>query len=337
MISLTDPIETVEMHTGGEPVRIIVSGYPVLQGRTLLEKRRDAREHHDHVRRRLMHEPRGHFDMYGALPVPADHPDAAFAVLFLHNEGYSTMCGHATIALGRWAVESGRVPAVEPETRFILQCPCGPVSVSVAVSHGRAGRVRFESVPAFAAALDRTVEVPGFGAVTLDVGYGGAFYAVLPAQRLGLDMTRSPLRALVDAATAVTQATKAAVPLDHPDDADLAFLYGTILTDGGNGRGRPSVNVCVFAEREVDRSPTGSGVTARLALAHARGQAQPGEPHVFESLTGARFEGKVARETRLGDRPAVTVEVGGESYYTGTARFSAESGDPLKDGFLLRP
>jgi len=330
-------IETVEMHTGGEPVRIIVSGYPTLSGRTLLEKRRDARGRLDHLRRRLMHEPRGHFDMYGALPVEPDHPDAAFAVLFLHNEGYSTMCGHATIALGRWAVDSGRVKAVEPETRFVLQCPCGPVAVTVGVKDGHAGRVRFESVPAFAAALDRTIEVPGFGPVTVDVGYGGAFYAVLPAQRLGLDMTNSPLRSLVDAATAVTAAAKRAVPLDHPDDADLAFLYGTILTDGGDGKEKPSVNVCVFAEREVDRSPTGSGVTARLALAHARGLAKPGDPHVFESLTGARFGGRVARETTLGGRMAVTVEVSGEAYYTGSARFTAEAADPLRDGFLLRP
>ena len=337
MIPGIEPIETVEMHTGGEPVRIIVSGYPELRGATLLEKRRDARDRLDHLRRRLMHEPRGHFDMYGALPVPADHPGAAFAVLFLHNEGYSTMCGHATIALGRWAVESGRVAAVEPETRFVLQCPCGPVAVTVEVRDGRAGRVRFESVPAFAAALDRTVEVLGFGRVMIDIGYGGAFYAVLPAARLGLDMIRSPLRDLVDAATAVTRATKSAVPLDHPDDADLAFLYGTILTDGGDGRDRPSVNVCVFAEREVDRSPTGSGVTARLALAHARGQAKAGDPHVFESLTGARFGGKIVSETRLGARPAVTVEVSGEAHYTGTARFVAEPDDPLEDGFLLRP
>ena len=284
-----------------------------------------------------MHEPRGHFDMYGALPVEADYPGAAFAVLFLHNEGYSTMCGHATIALGRWAVESGRVPAVEPETRFVLQCPCGPVEVTVDVANGCAGRVRFESVPAFAAALDRTIDVRGFGAVALDIGYGGAFYAVLPAERLGLDMATSSLRALVDGATAVTAAAKRAVPLDHPDDADLAFLYGTILTDGGDGRDRPSVNVCVFAEREVDRSPTGSGVTARLALARARGQAKLGERHVFESLTGARFEGRVARDVVLGGRKAVTVEVGGEAYRTGSARFVAEPGDPMKDGFLLRP
>lgn len=332
-----EPIETVEMHTGGEPVRIIVSGYPELKGATLLDKRRDARQRLDHLRRRLMHEPRGHFDMYGALPLPPDHPDAAFAVLFLHNEGYSTMCGHATIALGRWAIDSGRIPATEPETRFVLQCPCGPVAVTVEVKDGRAGRVRFESVPAFAAVLDRSIEVPGFGSVAVDVGYGGAFYAILPAARLGLDVSISPLRALVDGAAAVTQAAKRAIPLDHPDDSDLAFLYGTILTDGGDGRDRPSANVCVFAEREVDRSPTGSGVTARLAVARARGMAQIGQRYLFESLTGARFGGKIVSECQLGVWPAVTVEVEGEAHYTGSARFVTEPDDPLKDGFLLRP
>lgn len=329
-------IETVEMHTGGEPVRIVVAGYPELLGATLLDRRRDARERHDALRRRLMHEPRGHYDMYGALIQPADHPGAAFAVLFLHNEGYSTMCGHATIALGRWAVDSGRVPKVEPETRFVLQCPCGPVAVSVDVTGGRSGRVRFESVPAFAAALDARLDVPGFGAVTLDIGYGGAFYAVLPAAHLGLDIAASPLRALVDAADAVTRAARS-VALTHPDSPDLAFLYGTILTDGGDGRDAPSVNVCVFAEREVDRSPTGSGVTARLALAHARGEAAAGDRRVFESLTGARFEGRVTRALALTGRPAVTVEVAGRAYYTGTASFTAEADDPLRDGFLLRP
>jgi proline racemase len=329
-------IETIEMHTGGEPVRIVVSGYPDLRGATLLEKRRDARERLDSLRRRLMHEPRGHYDMYGALPLPADHPDAAFAVLFLHNEGYSTMCGHATIALGRWAVDSGRVPATEPETRFVLQCPCGPVAVTVEVKDGQSGRVRFESVPAFAAALDVTLDVAGFGTVTFDIGYGGAFYAVLPAARLGLDMAASPLRALVDGADAVTKAARAVV-LEHPDSPDLAFLYGTILTDGGDGLAAPSVNVCVFAEREVDRSPTGSGVTARLALAHARGEAAVGDGRVFESLTGTRFEGRVTRSLSLAGRPAVTVEVAGRAYYTGTACFTAEADDPLRDGFLLRP
>jgi len=329
-------LETVEMHTGGEPVRIVVSGYPPILGPTILEKRRYAGTHLDHLRRLLIFEPRGHFDMYGVLLVEPTLPGADLAVLFMHNQGYSTMCGHAVIALARWAVDSGRVAKHEPETGLGIECPCGLVRARVEVRDGLAGAVRFESVPAFAFALDASVEVPGWGRVELDIGYGGAFYALVPASRFGLDVRRSRTRDLVDAAAAVTEAARAQTALDHPDDADLAFLYGTILTDGGDGRATPSANVCVFAEREVDRSPTGSGVTARLAVQVARGQTGLGEERRFESLTGAVFTGQALRHAKAGRFEAVTVEVGGRAYYTGGGRFTVEADDPLGGGFLLR-
>ena len=331
-------IETVEMHTGGEPVRIVVSGYPPVPGATILAKRRHAREQLDHYRRLLMFEPRGHGGMYGVIPVEPDLPKggeqpADLAVLFMHNEGYSTMCGHAVIALGRWAVDSGRVPRRQPDTPVAIQCPCGLVRARVAAD----GAVAFESVPAFAFALDAPVDVPGHGRVSVDIGYGGAFYAVLPAARFGLDVRRSPTRDLVDAAAAVTEAAKTQVRLSHPDDPDLAFLYGTILTDGADAWSEePTANICVFAAREVDRSPTGSGVTARIALHHARGLIKLGQSRKFESVTGALFIGKALRETRCGPFPAVTVEVGGRAHYTGTARFTLEDDDEIGRGFLLK-
>jgi len=207
-------IETIEMHTGGEPVRLVVGGFPEVPGPTILAKRRHAREHLDHLRRLLIFEPRGHYDMYGVIQVKPDHPDAHLAVLFLHNEGYSTMCGHAVIALGRWAVDSGLVPPSEPETTVNIQCPCGLVRAKVEVRQGRAGAVRFESVPAFGFALDRRIEVPGLGAITLDIGYGGAFYAILPAEQVGVDVRRSSVRELTDAASRVTEAAKEQLPLD---------------------------------------------------------------------------------------------------------------------------
>jgi len=329
-------IETVEMHTGGEPVRLVVGGFPKVSGETILAKRRYARAHLDHLRRLLIFEPRGHCDMYGAIPVAPDHPEADLAVLFIHNEGFSTMCGHAVIALGRWAVDQGLVPVVEPETAVNIQCPCGLVRAKVAVAQGRAGAVRFESVPAFAFALEQAVAIPGGGRVTVDIGYGGAFYAILPAAAFGLDIRRSPVRDLTDAADRVTQALKAQSPLEHPDHPDLAFLYGTILTDAGDGTEGPSANICVFAEREVDRSPTGSGVTARIAVQHAKGLIGLGAERRFESVTGAIFTGRALKETRVGRFKAVTVEVGGHAYYTGRASFTAEPGDPLGAGFLLR-
>lgn len=332
-----DALTTVDMHTGGEPVRIVTGGYPPIPGATILDKRRHARDHLDHLRRRLMFEPRGHFDMYGVIPVAPDLPEADLAVLFMHNEGYSTMCGHAVIAVGRWAVDSGLVAAHAPETTVNIQCPCGLVRAHVAVSEGRAGAVRFESVPAFAFALDQEVAVDGHdGAVRLDVGYGGAFYALLDAAVFGLDVRHSPTRALVDAADAVTRAVKAHLPLRHPDDADLAFLYGTILTDGGDGAAAPSANICVFADRQVDRSATGSGVTARIACLRARDGLALGETRRFESVTGDVFTGRALSDRRVGAFEAVTVEVAGRAYYSGRARFTVEADDPLKDGFLLR-
>jgi proline racemase len=326
-------LSTVEMHTGGEPTRIIVDGWPKLVGKTLLDKRREAKERFDHLRRGLMLEPRGHDGMYGALLVEPDHPEADLAVLFMHNEGFSTMCGHATIALVRWAVDSGRVARREPETIVRLQCPCGLVTAHVASD----GVVRFESVPAFAYARDRIVPTRTWGPVTVDVAYGGAFYAILAADSIGLDLRTSPMRAIVNAGEEITKAAASAVPIEHADEPDLAFLYGTILTDGGDGaNGRASRNVCIFAGRQIDRSPTGSGVTARLALEAARGKVATSEERLFESCTGAVFSGKVVREAPpVGRAKSVIVEVGGCAHQTGEARFRFDEDDPLREGFSL--
>lgn len=336
MHSFPPEIRTCEMHTGGEPVRIVAAGYPEVRGSTILEKRRYARERLDHLRRFLMHEPRGHHDMYGVIPVTPDDPEADLAVLFCHNEGYSTMCGHATIAVARWAVDEGLVEAREPCTTVRIQCPCGVVVARVDTRDGRSRAVRFESVGAFAALLDAVVEVEGAGPVQIDVGYGGAFYALVPAARVGLDVRTSPVRSLVQAAWQVTRAAKAQLEIAHPEQPDLGFLYGTILTDGATGRDRPSANVCVFADRQVDRSPTGSGVTARMAVQKARGKAEAGREHRFSSLTGSVFTGCIVSDTRVGEREAVTVLVGGQAHYTGTARFRAEPDDRLAGGFTLR-
>lgn len=321
-------LSTVEMHTGGEPTRIVVDGWPRLVGATLLDKRREARERFDSLRRGLMLEPRGHDGMYGALLVEPDHPEADLAVLFMHNEGWSTMCGHATIALARWAVESGRVTG----STVRLQCPCGLVVAEVAAD----GRVRFESVPSFAYALDRIAPTTTWGPVTVDIAYGGAFYAFLSADSIGLDLHRSPMRALVDAGEEIARAAATAVPIEHPDAPDLAFLYGTILTDGGDGRDEPSRNVCIFAGRQVDRSPTGSGVSARMALQVVRRQASLGASRWFESCTGAIFTATAVRAAPpVGPRKAVVVEVEGIAHFTGEARFRFDDDDPLRDGFTL--
>lgn len=330
-------LEVTDMHTGGEPVRIVTAGYPELPKGTILEKRAHVRDNLDHLRKLLIFEPRGHHDMYGVLLVEPDLAGADLAVLFMHNEGYSTMCGHAVIALGRYAVDQGLVPAQEPVTTVNIECPCGMVVASVEVKDGKAGAVAFESVPAFLFAEGRTASLPAYGKIRFDVAYGGAFYAIADCRQFGLRFGRDRVRAFVDAATALTEEVRRAVPLVHPDHADLAFLYGSILTDGADFfSDKPTKNICVFADAEVDRSPTGSGVTARLAAMHAKGLIAQGQLRVFESIAGSRFEGSVARTAQAGDGPAIVARVSGRAHYTGEARFTLEDDDLLGRGFLLR-
>lgn len=330
------PIQTTEMHTGGEPLRIIEAGYPKIRGKTLLDKRRYVREHLDHLRKFLMFEPRGHFDMYGALLVEPSHPDAHLAVLFMHNEGYSTMCGHAIMALGRYAVDKGLVEATEPETQVNIECPCGLVKAFVQVKDGQSTQVRFESVPSFVLARQKLVSVERYGPIEVDIAYGGAFYAFVAADQVGLDVRSSKVSSLVESASAISDAVKQQLEISHPDDPDLGYLYGTILTDGNDSYSPdPTANICVFADRQVDRSPTGSGVTARIALHYRNGLIEFGQERAFESVTGAVFTAKVLTETTCGPHKAVTVEVAGRAHYSGTSVFSLEQGDDIGRGFLL--
>lgn len=330
-------IDVVDMHTGGEPLRIVKSGYPEIEGDSILAKRRYVRDNLDHLRHFLMFEPRGHFDMYGAILVDSNLPGADFGVLFMHNEGYSTMCGHAVIALGRYAIDQGLVSVQEPVTRVGIECPCGLVVASVEVNEGKAGAVSFLSVPAFLHSRDVSVDVAGLGALTVDVSYGGAFYGLAPASAFGLDVKTSRTRDLVDAANAVSDAIRAKIPLHHPDDADLAFLYGTILTDGMDQFSpEPTANICVFADSQVDRSPTGSGVTARLAAQATKGLIAKGQTRKFDSLISTQFAGTYYEDTTCGDHPAIVAKVSGQAHYSGEASFWREEDDPVGYGFLPR-
>ena len=311
-------IECLDLHTEGEPLRVVLSGFPTPTGPTILARRRDARARFDHLRRALMWEPRGHADMYGALLVPPERPDSHFGVLFMHNEGYSTMCGHGVLALGRAAVEAGMVPPTEPETLVVMDTPAGQVHATVDSRDGRVAGVRFRNVPSWVGALGASVEVPGLGEVTYDLAFGGAFYAYLEAASLGLGCSPSDRDALVEAARAIKGAIQLEAPPTHPDDPDLGFLYGVIFTGPATvGDDRHSRHVCVFADGEVDRSPTGTGVSGRLAILRARGEVGLGEWIVIESIIGSRFRCRIAEEIRVHDRAAVVPEVSGRCWVTG--------------------
>ena len=326
-----------DMHTAGEPVRIVTGGYPALKGRTLMAKRRYAREHLDHIRQLLLYEPRGHRDMYGVVPAEADAEDADFAVLFLTNEGYSTMCGHAVLALGRWAVERGLVARREPETRLRIQCPCGVVEVVAQVSGGRVGQTRYTSVPGFAQALDLDLDLEGIGPIRADLAYGGTFYAVAPAAALGVDLEATPMERIKQVAIALTDAMRLRCAADHPENPELSLLYGTILTDGAAPTcAEGSANICIFADGQLDRSPTGTGVAARLALAHARGETAIGELCRYRGPSGESFTGEILSECSVGGHAAVVTAVGGRAYHCGRGEVIVEAADALRHGFLLR-
>ena len=323
-----------DMHTAGEPVRIVTKGYPALRGPSILDRRRDAKDNHDHLRQAMNYEPRGHSGMYGVIPVEPSHPEAVIGVLFTHHEGYSTMCGHATIAIGRWVVDQGLVPKTEPVTRFAIEAPCGLLRLACTLEKGEVTHVRFESVAAFPFARDMTIHVLGFGPIVTDISYGGAFYCILPSSRFGLDFFKTSVDELVAAAGALTDQVRAHTALVHPDAADLGFLYGTILTDDASISDE-SWNLCVFAERQIDRSPTGSGVTARMALDHAKGLIKPGVTRTFKGISGEPFTGKVKGPVEFAASDAVTIEVGGQGYYAGEGEFMIEANDPLRWGFEL--
>ncbi len=322
-------ISVVDMHTSGEPVRIVTDGYPRLEGADILAKRREARERHDHLRRALMLEPRGHAGMYGVIPVEPSDPSAVIGALFMHNEGYSTMCGHATIALGKWLVEAGRAPAAG----FRLELPCGLVDVSCTVRDGCVVSTAFTSVPAFLAMADIDLDIPNVGRLRCDLAYGGAYYLIAPSSALGRDFFTTPLPELVALGAAITEAGRTALDIKHPGAGDLGFLYGTILTDDA-GPSADSYNLCVFADAQVDRSPTGSGVTARMARDHARGLIGMGVERRFIGVGGMPFAAQVVENV---DEPAgaVRVRVGGESAFAGTATFELHADDPMRYGFSL--
>ena len=298
-------LTAIDAHTEGEPLRVIVSGYPALVGETILARRRHAKAHLDHLRTALMWEPRGHADMYGCLVVPPVTPDADFGVLFLHNEGYSTMCGHGIIAVTKVVLEAGLLPLRAPETRVGIDTPAGLVTAFARVHHGRVTSVYFHNVPSFVVALDESVDVPGLGTVRYDLAFGGAFYAYVQAADVGLTCTPDDFRRLIEHGRAIKHAVMASRAIEHPFEEDLNFLYGTIFIGPPAQAGAHSRNVCIFAEGEVDRSPTGTGISARAAIHYARGEIGLGEPIVIESIIGSSFTVGVKATTTFGPHAAV--------------------------------
>jgi proline racemase len=331
-------IRTIDAHTAGEPLRLIVDGFPRVEGATMLERREWVREHHDRLRTALMLEPRGHRDMYGALLTEPERRDSDAGVLFMHNEGYSTMCGHGVIAVATIALERGLIVPRSSPDEIVLDAPAGPVRATARLdrsgSRPRIASVSFVNVPSFV--LEAAVPVRlGNRTVQADVAFGGAFYAIVDAESTGIPLVPGRLEDLRRAGMTIKEAVESAVRVTHPDEPGLHGIYGTIFTGPPSTDDAHLRNVTVFAEAEVDRSPCGTGTCAVMAVLHAMGLLGADQTFVHESIIGTRFRGRIAGVRAAGDRPAIVPEIEGEAYITGEHLFLIDEADPLQDGFRL--
>ncbi len=329
-------IKTIDLHSGGEPLRVITGGLPEIKGDTILEKRKYFRNNYDHIRTGLMWEPRGHADMYGAVIIDPVTPDGDFGTFFLHNEGYSTMCGHAMIALVTLMLDTGLLQKSEDDPFIRIDAPPGRITAKAVMENGKVKKVSFENVPSFVLMTDQQVEVPDIGTVTFDVAYGGAFYAFVDAGSIGIGLGAEDNNQLIDWGRRIKYAVMDQFEIKHPFEEDLSFLYGTIFTGKAKNPKHHSRNVCIFAEGEVDRSPTGSGVSARAAIHHLKGGLKPGETITIESILDTLMEVRIVNTVMYGPHNAVIPEVSGTASITGQNRFYFDPDDPLQKGFIFR-
>jgi proline racemase len=336
MWHITNAIASVDFHTAGEPFRIVTDGLPPLGGATVAERRvhASASAEFDSVRQLLCQEPRGHADMYGGFIVPPDDDGAAFGVLFWHKDGYSTACGHGTIALGVWAVQSGRITA-NPDgvTPVTIDVPSGRVTAYVHSTGGVITSVVFENVESYAIARGIEVETSR-GTVHADFSYSGAIYVSVSAASVGLTVTPENYTDLIAIGREIKWALNDSEWAKHPTDHRLSGVYGTILYDdlGDTAEGPHQRNVTVFADGEVDRSPCGSGTGARLALLADTGRMSEGHTLTHDSIIGTRFRGRI----RQSSEGTIIPEVEGMAYATGTHSFTLDQADPIATGFVLR-
>ncbi len=328
-------LSAVDTHAAGSPERVVVSGVPLIPGDTMLEKARYMRGNMDHLRTLLVHEPRGHGNMYASLIVPPTTPGADVGVLYLEVGGYPTMCGHGTIAICTVLVETGVVEAREPTTEIALDTPAGLVRASVAVGDGEVESVTIRNVPSFLYRADVEVEVPGLGWVTLDIAYGGNFCAMLPAERVGLEVVPGAAGDLIARGTEIWKAVNEQVEVQHPIEPGINCVNYVQFYAPATHRRATVKNAVIAPPTSLDRSPCGTGTSARMAALYARGKLGLHEEFVHESIIGSLFTGRLVAETRVGDFAAVIPTITGSAYITGLHQFMLDPRDPFPAGFLL--
>jgi proline racemase len=327
-------LHAVDSHTEGMPTRVITGGVGVLPGDTMFDRRRWFLENSDDLRTLLMYEPRGHAAMSGAILQPPTRPDADWGVLYIEVSGCLPMCGHGTIGVATVLVETGMVEVTEPVTMIRLDTPAGLVVAEVAVEDGAARSVTIRNVPSYSHALDQVVQVPGHGDVRYDMAYGGNFYAMVRLDDLGLPYDRAAKQRLLDAGLAIMDAINAQNRPVHPENPEIAVCHHVQLIAPGSDA-RHSRHAMAIHPGWFDRSPCGTGTSARMAQLHARGELPLHTDFVNESFIGTTFVGRLVDEVAVGERAGVVPTITGRAWVTGTAQYMLDPTDPFPAGFLL--
>ncbi|HBF2174919.1 TPA: proline racemase [Clostridioides difficile] len=329
-------IQAIDSHTAGEATRIVVGGIPNIKGNSMPEKKEYLEENLDYLRIAIMLEPRGHNDMFGSVMTQPCCPDADFGIIFMDGGGYLNMCGHGTIGAMTAAIETGVVPAVEPVTHVVMEAPAGIIRGDVTVVDGKAKEVSFLNVPAFLYKEGVEVDLPGVGTVKFDISFGGSFFAIIHASQLGLKIEPQNAGKLTELAMKLRDIINEKIEIQHPTLAHIKTVDLVEIYDEPTHPEATYKNVVIFGQGQVDRSPCGTGTSAKLATLHAKGELKVGEKFVYESILGTLFKGEIVEETKVADFNAVVPKITGSAYITGFNHFVIDEEDPLKHGFILK-
>ncbi|WP_337104311.1 proline racemase family protein [Paenibacillus sp. YIM B09110] len=327
---------TIDTHTGGNPTRTVISGMPKLAGATMADKMLDMKQHHDGIRRLLMNEPRGHEVMSGACLVPPCREEADVGVIYIETGGYLPMCGHDTIGFCTALVECGLVPVEEPITVIKLDTPAGLVRAEVTVRDGTAIQVAFRNIPAFLHSVSR-IDVPEIGEVECQIAYGGNFFAIVDARALGMQLEPSNAAAIIEKAVRIRQAINRSLVVEHPESPFISGVTHVEFFGDARHSDADLRNAVVVPPGGIDRSPCGTGTSAKLAAMFAQGKIGLNETFVYESIVGSLFRGRVLEQTKIGKKQAVITEIAGSARIMGMHTFYSNSDDPLNEGFLFVP
>jgi proline racemase/trans-L-3-hydroxyproline dehydratase len=326
---------TIDSHTMGEATRIIVEGFPPLPQGTMMERKLFLKDRFDHFRTALMLEPRGHNNMFGALLTEPSDPNADIGVIFMDSGGYLNMCGHGSMGVAMAVVETGMVPLTEPCTVVLLDTPAGTVRAEVSVENGRVKEVSVYNVPSFLYEEGAKLRVPGYGTVQCDIAFGGSFFAVVDAEAAGLPLREEAVDRFVGLGMKLLHAVNETIHVQHPllpiDTVDLVEFYGPPDVPGAFQK-----NIVVFGDGQFDRSPCGTGTSARIAELYAKGRIRLGEEIINEGITGMTFRGAAVEEVSIGELSGVAPRVTGQAYITGSNHWLLDRNDPFEQGFLIR-